>query len=649
MTILELSQVSKTYNPGAPGEVKALKTASLLIEQGDFVSITGPSGAGKSTLLNVLALLDPPTKGKYFIDDLDATKLSDSQLAALRAHTFSFVFQAFHLIDERTVTENVALGLMYSGDAAGSGEETAQITDTQRIEQALNFVGLTHKQHAKAVQLSGGERQRVAIARAIVAANPVLVADEPTGNLDSANSRSVMRVLDKLNQSGTTVIVVTHDPKVAAHAKTRIEVHDGVVTVPESESSKPLKPAKTTHAAQAKNPKTSSKKTSLRAILADAGRTITAKPAASGALIAGVLLAVALALATVGISEAARAQVSQLFDAARNQRVAVSVPEPKQLTKDGSVKQASTTTLMRLKRIPGVERAQIYSNHGNQNISLTSDTKGQNFDVLGATDPSVPGLEIEGKESAKTSGIKLGSGQVLVGRGIANNLELGPVDASPVVWIANKAYVVVGVISDSGLDASIMNAVVMRETDAVAVGATNAVTAEIRTRPGAAQLVAQQAPIALDPYTGENAHVDAPEDPKTMRQSVESNVRTMLVTLTAVSLLAAVLMLTNSTATAVSRRSGEFGLRRAMGARRWQIAALVTAESAIVGLIGGVIGTFTAVVVIISTVLVRHWQPVLDLRLLPVGIIGGMVVGLVGCLLAVRRAAGVSPADALRQ
>ena len=177
MTILELSQVSKTYNPGAPGEVKALKTASLLIEQGDFVSITGPSGAGKSTLLNVLALLDPPTKGKYFIDDLDATKLSDSQLAALRAHTFSFVFQAFHLIDERTVTENVALGLMYSGDAAGSGEETVQITDTQRIEQALNFVGLTHKQHAKAVQLAGGERQRVAIARAIVAANPVLDAD----------------------------------------------------------------------------------------------------------------------------------------------------------------------------------------------------------------------------------------------------------------------------------------------------------------------------------------------------------------------------------------------------------------------------------------------------------------------------------------
>ena len=115
MTILELSQVSKTYNPGAPGEVKALKTASLLIEQGDFVSITGPSGAGKSTLLNVLALLDPPAKGKYFIDDLDATKLSDSQLAALRAHTFSFVFQAFHLIDERTVTENVALGLMSSG------------------------------------------------------------------------------------------------------------------------------------------------------------------------------------------------------------------------------------------------------------------------------------------------------------------------------------------------------------------------------------------------------------------------------------------------------------------------------------------------------------------------------------------------------
>ena len=228
MTILELSQVSKTYNPGAPGEVKALKTASLLIEQGDFVSITGPSGAGKSTLLNVLALLDPPTKGKYFIDDLDATKLSDSQLAALRAHTFSFVFQAFHLIDERTVTENVALGLMYSGDVAGSGEETAQITDTQRIEQALNFVGLTHKQHAKAVQLSGGERQRVAIARALATNPSIILADEPTGALDSATGRLVMDLFHKVHEEqGKTIVFITHNNELADETERIITLKDG--------------------------------------------------------------------------------------------------------------------------------------------------------------------------------------------------------------------------------------------------------------------------------------------------------------------------------------------------------------------------------------------------------------------------------------
>ena len=217
--VIELRGLARTY-PGPP-PVPALRPADLVIAAGDYVAVTGPSGSGKSTLLHLLGLLDAPTAGCYLLDGVDTSALGDRDRSALRGSRIGFVFQSFHLLPYRTALENVLLAELYN-QAPRAGRAQAAV-------EALTAVRLGHRLDALPTTLSGGEAQRVAIARALVNRPSLLLCDEPTGNLDSQNAAAVMDLLDQLNEAGFTIVVITHDAAVAAHAGRRIANSDGVL------------------------------------------------------------------------------------------------------------------------------------------------------------------------------------------------------------------------------------------------------------------------------------------------------------------------------------------------------------------------------------------------------------------------------------
>jgi putative ABC transport system ATP-binding protein len=218
--MIKLQGVTKTYKNGKE-TVDVLKQIDLEIKQGDFVAIMGPSGSGKSTLMNIIGCLDRPTNGTYFFDGKDISSLNDQELARVRNKAIGFVFQQFHLLPRLNALKNVELPMIYAGIGKKEREELAK--------QALMKVGLEERMHHFPNELSGGQKQRVAIARAIVNNPKIILADEPTGALDTKTSESIMELFLQLNREGTTIVVVTHEHEVAQYAKRIIMVRDGVI------------------------------------------------------------------------------------------------------------------------------------------------------------------------------------------------------------------------------------------------------------------------------------------------------------------------------------------------------------------------------------------------------------------------------------
>ena len=217
--LIDIRDLYKIYNEGKESEVRALDGVSLQIDQGEFVAIVGQSGSGKSTLMNVLGCLDIPTYGEYYLDGTDVTSLSDKQLAHIRNRKIGFIFQGYNLIQELNALENVTLPLIYKGVSGFEREDIAMA--------ALERVGMAERAHHRPSEMSGGQQQRVAIARAIATAPPIIMADEPTGALDSRTGRHVLEILRDLYRSGTTILLITHDDGIAATARREVRLSDG--------------------------------------------------------------------------------------------------------------------------------------------------------------------------------------------------------------------------------------------------------------------------------------------------------------------------------------------------------------------------------------------------------------------------------------
>lgn len=217
--ILELVDVTKTYESDPP--LYALRGVTFRVNQGELLAIVGPSGSGKSTLLNLMGTLDRPTTGSVRVTGTDVSTLSDSELSALRAKRIGFVFQQFFLAEYQSVLDNVSDGLLYAG--------VEQKVRRQQAAEALEMVGLGKRLKARPTQLSGGQRQRVAIARALVGKPAIVLADEPTGNLDSTTGESILELLEELNKEGATIVVITHDSHIASRMPRQVEVLDGLI------------------------------------------------------------------------------------------------------------------------------------------------------------------------------------------------------------------------------------------------------------------------------------------------------------------------------------------------------------------------------------------------------------------------------------
>jgi macrolide transport system ATP-binding/permease protein len=649
---LTLHGIGRTYAEDPP--IVALSGVSLTVEQGEFVAIEGPSGSGKSSLLNLIALIDRPSAGVYEIDGAGTATLPESRRAEVRRRGFGFIFQSFHLIPQGSALENVELGLLYHGVARGERRV--------RALAALERVGLAHRAQQPASKLSGGERQRVAIARAIVGRAPVVVADEPTGNLDSATSRAIVDQLEELHRTGITVVLVTHDPDVAAVAERRIAVRDGQVVGDVRPKRADVMTPATPRADSAPRGHSGNgapsgvdvgavhggddgRGTRLRAgdLLREALRTLRGRPGRAAALIGAVAVAVALVIVTAGLSQTASSQVSERFDAQRNREVTVAVPF------DGANgPRLAAGAEGRVRALAGVESAGLLSAYDTRAVRTPFRDAATDVALVGIS----PGLLPTADASvgwAPGHVHRLGPRELLIGAVPARQLELAPLAADPAVLVDGVPFAVVGIVQRVRRAPELLGAIVATERDASTFGRPLDVRVLLRTAPGAAPQVARQAPIALDPVAADRFEVDAPADPASLRDEIQSDLATTLVVLTLVAALASMVGVANAMMMNVVERIGEIGLRRAIGARPVHILAQTTTEALLMGLAGGAAGFAAGTFGVLAVTVAKHWQPVLDLRLIPLALAGGAVGGVLGGLAAAVRASRIQPSDALRR
>lgn len=631
MTTLELSHVCKRVT--SPVERAILSDISLRIDPGDFACIRGKSGAGKSTLLNILGLLDSGFEGDYLLDGRSVSEMSVREFGEARAQIFGFIFQSFHLFPDRSVLENVLLGNLYVASSP-----------TQRQQKALDalaFVGLEERAHQLASTLSGGEQQRIAIARTVAADHDIIIADEPTGNLDSQSAQRVLALLQELNKAGKTIILVTHDDEVASLARTTITLSDGHTVDPWSPSTA-IAPLTAQAVSRSSAQVSGWQRISRTMIDAYVGKSARAR---RRLFTCCTCVAVAISTFLTCYMITASFQVTDAFNTQANRRVILYSPQGTNVDVSPYI---DADALNRVRAVAGVENVTVLSTSGQVTVSSEPSSP----QSVAPTQALIVGATLdEHCEDIITFHpapvCHLEPGEVLVGSRLAHTLDVGPASLHPTVWVEGRKFVVAGIIDDAEGISSLIDSLMVSETDASSFPASY-VSAIVRVRPGAASQVAHQAPFAWAPATHESIQVDAPPEPRTLRGNVEDVVRHALTTTSIVIDVLTVVLVCGLALLQVRKRRWEIGLRRAIGTRSSDIAVLLIGEILPSSLIGGIVGVCVGLMALNVVTLAREWIPVFDMATIGAYVAGSALVGLIGALYPTIIACRIDPIDALR-
>jgi macrolide transport system ATP-binding/permease protein len=642
--LLDLRKVCKQF--GTEPAVNALIDIDLVVRRGEWLSITGPSGSGKSTLLNILGCLDRPTRGQYLFDGIETTTLGEDQRAGLRSRRFGFIFQSFHLLPYRTVLENVMLAEVYRRPTRRGRRERAM--------EEIRRVGLAHRADFPPFKLSGGECQRVAIARALMGTPSLLLCDEPTGNLDSKNTESILDFLTELNNEGMTIVVVTHDENVARRGSRRVTMKDGEL----SAGSEPVSPGQAYRARPASSKAgVSGSGITTRDLLAEAMAGMLARPIRMALTVLGIVIGMSALVATVGLTRTAGNRIISQFDQLAATELFISA-RPGIVTGTIDPRAIPWDAPERLARLNGVVAAGLLSevNVGDALVSASRVVDPVNETALRlAVRAASPDL-FPAVRAKLASGRFLDSGHsaradcvAVLGPDAARRLGISGVERLPAIFIGDRLCLVIGVLRDVVRKPELLGSVIIPEGTArqyFSLFGPGMVVVE--TKIGAAYLIAAQARAALRPDDPRALRVQVPLEPRRVRDDVQTDLNVMFLLLGGLSLVVGALGIANITLVGVMERTAEIGLRRAIGATRRHIAAQFLFESASMGIVGGLLGSSAGVLIVVGVSAYQVWTPVLDpLAPLLAPAVGG-AIGLLSGVYPASRAARLEPAEAFR-
>ena len=595
--MIELKNVNKTYKAGQIG-VRALRNVSLKIVPGEFIAIIGPSGSGKSTLLHVLGFLDRPDSGSYFLGNKEISKLSDDELAILRNRLVGFVFQQFHLLPRITALENAELPLIYAGKRNLKDKAHAVIKE----------VGLGHRETHHSNELSGGEQQRVAIARSLVNEPLIILADEPTGNLDTKSEEEIIAILKALNEKGKTVIMVTHEREIAQNAGRIISMRDGEIITDEKtgKNSENLSQSEADvslngilsapHLAQGQAEFADHLRQGIYAIMSHKMRSFLS--------MLGILIGVAAVIAMLALGQGARESISQRLASLGSNLLMVRSGSPRLRgvsLEAGTVTRLSMQDAMAIAKLPGVKnvspsvrgRGQVV--YGNKNWNSQVEGTGADYATMRAAVPTVGRFFTEEELKVRQKVALLGTTVVREVFGNAN-----PVGAR--IKINRINFQVIGVLPEKGA------AHWRDQDDVVIIPVTTAMyrllgkeyvdSIDVEVKDANLMEQAEEAISALIIKRHRLNNKEA-EDSFQIRnmaeiqETIESTTKTMtwlLGSIAAISLLVGGIGIMNIMLVSVTERTREIGLRKAVGARRKDIMTQFLIESVVLTFIGGITG-----------------------------------------------------------